>query len=166
LVIGEADPFDDVDAVIIQHGVGFCDQVVQHSLSLRMFEIDRERALVAVELEKARRKIGIFAGTEEAERIHAAFARFDFDHVGAELGQDRRAVRSGKHVIEADDAHAVERRGGAASACRIRCRDALLAVVAPTIQHRHAPDGRTSAVDDERHRRLFCTAETSVLDGR
>ena len=83
LLVAEADALDHVDAVVVEHGVGLGDQIVQHALAFRMLQIDRERALIAVEFEKARRKIRILAGAEEAKRVHAAFARFDFDDVGA-----------------------------------------------------------------------------------
>src|SRR6476620_1302985 len=61
LVVRQADALDYVDTVVIEHGVCLRDQVMQHTLPLGMFEIDRKRTFVAVEFEKARRKIRIFA---------------------------------------------------------------------------------------------------------
>ena len=73
-----------------------------------MFKIDRERTLVAVEFEEACRQVWISADAEKSKRVHTALARFDFDDLRAEFGQDRSAIRPGEHVIEADDAHAVQ----------------------------------------------------------
>src|SRR6476660_4848544 len=74
-----------------------------------MLQIHGEGSLVSVEFQKSRRQIGIFPRAEEPKRVHAALARLDFDHVGTELGQNRRSVRSSKHVIEAHDAHPMKR---------------------------------------------------------
>src|SRR4029077_9731536 len=109
LIIGQADAFNDINTVVIEHGVGLRNEIVKHALSFRVLQIYRERTFVAVEFEKARRKIRILAGAEKAKRVHTAFAGFDFDNVGAELSQDRGAVRSGEHVIKTHDAHAVQR---------------------------------------------------------
>src|SRR4029079_14158273 len=82
---------------------------MQYALAFGMLQIHGEGSFVAVEFQKSRRQIGIFSSAKKTKRVHAALARFDFDHVGTELGQNRRPVRSGKHVIEAHDAHAMER---------------------------------------------------------
>ena len=55
IVVTEADPLDDIDAVVVEHGIRFRDYIVKNFLSLWMFEIDCEGALVAVKFQKARR---------------------------------------------------------------------------------------------------------------
>ena len=42
IFIGQSDPLNHVNAVIIEHGVGFSDQIVQHPWPLWMLEIHRE----------------------------------------------------------------------------------------------------------------------------
>src|SRR5919106_5077916 len=107
-MVRQSNSLHDIDAVVVEHDVGFGDQIVQHRLTLRMFEIDCKGTLVTVEFQKTRRHIWVFAGAEKTKRIHATFAGFDFDHVGAQFGQYRGAVRPREHVIEANDTHAVE----------------------------------------------------------
>ena len=54
LIIGQADAFDDINTVVIEHGVGLRNEIVKHALSFRVLQVYRERTFVAVEFEKAR----------------------------------------------------------------------------------------------------------------
>src|ERR1051325_10448102 len=54
LLIAKTDAIDDIDAVIVEHDIGFRHEIVKHALSLRVFEIDGEGPFIAVKLEESR----------------------------------------------------------------------------------------------------------------
>ena len=53
---------------------------------------------------------GVARGSEVAGEV--AVGRLDLHDVGAEVGEQQRAVGPGDHRGEVDDAHAVERESG------------------------------------------------------
>ena len=119
----------DGPEILDQH-IGGLDHAVQDRQPFRLLQIERERALAAVGAEKeaalarqARRKLA----------QHVALRRFDLDHVGAEIGQQRAAIGAGEIAAQIEDGDAVERPGRfvrhhrpsrariAATFCNTRC---------------------------------------------
>ena len=51
----------------------------------------------------------IVVGERPREARHLAAGRLDLDDVGAEVGEQHRAVRPGERLREVDDPHTLER---------------------------------------------------------
>ena len=64
------------------------------SRSAFVFEIENDAALVGVGVNKRQAALGMFdiAGERRQQTIRIAARRFDFDHVGAEVGAASRAA--------------------------------------------------------------------------
>ena len=84
--------------------VGPFHQPLENLLSARRFQIERDAALVAVGQVKG---IGILRlrlrGDLVADSPHVAAGRFDFDHLGAKVGQDHRGAGPGDEARKVHD---------------------------------------------------------------
>ena len=80
-----------------------------------VFEIEHDTALIAVDTgEIAAVVMDLIIGAEGAELPgHVAGGRFDFNDVGAVIGEHLGTERSREHAGEIDDFNAVEGPGGA-----------------------------------------------------
>ena len=93
------------DPEVLQQDVGGVDEVEDAVPIGRLGDVELDAVLVAVERgEQAGSRTGQVAG------LVAGPARFDLDHLGAEVGQDHPAAGPHDHVGELDDADAVERQ--------------------------------------------------------
>jgi len=94
-------------AVVLDHDVGRLHQLAQDRPPRLLFEVERDRALVAVQV----LEVGAVARSAHVfVRVHAG-RRLDLDHVGAEVGELLDAGRAGAHACEIDDPEARERGG-------------------------------------------------------
>ena len=97
-----------------QH-VGGLEQAGEDLLRRGLAQIEHEVALVAIEAEE-RRVLAVALGPEVAAVV--ADERLDLDDVGAEVAEQRRAVRTGQHGRHVEDADAAS--GPApGEACRV-----------------------------------------------
>ena len=97
--IVDPQPLHHAQAGVVDHGVGRAHQLVERLARVGRAKVDGQPALAAVVDE---------AGL--AERV--AGKRFHFDHVGAELRQQRSGVRAGQNRTQVQ--HAVARQGAVA----------------------------------------------------
>src|SRR5581483_2715760 len=111
----DAEAGGDARAEAFEQDVGAGDEPPEHVAATRVLEVEDQAPLVAREKRNA-----------HAERIAG---RGDEEHVGAEVGEQRRAKRPRELAREVEDAEARERRGHrpafsmprrlCASACRV-----------------------------------------------
>src|SRR5699024_8671333 len=105
LLVSESDRFHLSDAEVLEQDIGGVDEVEDAAPIGRLGDVELDAVLVAVERgEQAGSRTGQVAG------LVAGPARFDLDHLGAEVGQDHPAAGPHDHVGELDDADAVERQ--------------------------------------------------------
>ena len=86
---------------VLGQDIGRGDELARDRHALRRFQVERDRALVAVECRKE-----ACAGADQTPRIVAVGRRLDLDHVGAEVAENEAAARPHDHVAELDDADA------------------------------------------------------------
>src|SRR5580704_5749706 len=81
-----------VGAVILDHHVGLLDQLHEDGLAVRLLQVERDRALVAVQVLEVR-------PMARPAHIHIAGARrhLDLDAVGAPVGEIAHGGRAGAH---------------------------------------------------------------------
>src|SRR5215469_3256626 len=74
--------------------------------TLGLLQIECQSPLAAIGAEKE----PAFAGQARRKLAqHVALRRFDFDHRGAEIGEQRAAVRAGEIAAQIEDSDAAER---------------------------------------------------------
>ena len=99
-LVAEAEPLHHAGPERLDDDVGGREQPLEHVAAVVGLEVDRERTPAAVP--DAVAVVG-------AERIAAG--RFDLDHVGALLGEQQHAERTGDPPREIEDADTVECTG-------------------------------------------------------
>ena len=125
-LVVDPEPLGRVVAHVVLDHVGALDQRQQHLHRARILEIERDAPLAAVRHvgDVVRVPVGVVEGV-------------DLDDVGAEVGQDLRAVRARDREPQIEDRDACERRGEPLAGLRAAC-------------HRPAGDGRRSRVHARR----------------
>jgi hypothetical protein len=112
VLVAEAGAIEDAPAEILDHDVALACQFADHALALRRLEVECQAALVAVGEAELRRAVPpalvIVHLADDAEWIEVG-ARFDLEHLGAEIGQHRRGVGSRRQQPEVEDANAMQR---------------------------------------------------------
>jgi hypothetical protein len=83
----------------------------RESVVIRVGEIERDRALVAIHGEEVRRS-AVGCGRRAPGPGFVAGGGFDLDHVGTEVAEGHGRQRPGEHAGEVGDEDALERRGG------------------------------------------------------
>ena len=113
LEVGEADPqlLRLVAAQVRDERVGHADEVLEDAARLGTAEVERERALVAVEALEEERVGPVLVRRDVARDVAADGRVLDLDHVGAEIGELHRPVRAGAELLDRDDANVGERPG-------------------------------------------------------
>ena len=96
---------------ILDQDIGLRHQPLQDRGALGLAQVERRRLLVAALLQPGQRVAVRGDGAELAERI-ADLRQLELDHLGAELGQLRRAERAGEKARHVDDADALHRLDG------------------------------------------------------
>jgi len=107
-VVAQAQTLDGAVGEVVDHHVRACDQAQEERPAFRRaLEVDRDRALVAVEEVEVGRGAG-----RHVPRLVAVAGALHLDDVGAQIGQEepRRGPRD--DVAELEDAHALERKRG------------------------------------------------------
>jgi len=104
---GKAHAVERAGAEVLDHHVGHLDQLLKNLLAFARLGVERQRALVAVELGEVQR-IDIRNVAKLAARHVTRAGAFDLDHVGAEPRQHLGTGRAGLDVGEVDDLDVVE----------------------------------------------------------
>ncbi len=107
-VVAEAEALDGAVGEVVDHHVRARDQAQEERPAVgRALQIDRDRALVAVE------EVEVGRGARRHAARLVAFARtLHLDHVGAQVGQQQPRRGPRDDVAELEDAHALERKRG------------------------------------------------------
>src|SRR6185312_10595911 len=92
----DAEPVLHVGPVVLDHDVGLCHQLLEDGDALLRFEVERDGALVAVEILEIRR-----VACSALQRVLAD--RLDLDDVGAPIGELPHAGRPGPHAGKIDN---------------------------------------------------------------
>ena len=149
----EAEAIHHAGAEVLHHHIGFGDKALHQRDRLRILQIEREAAFAGIELPE----VGAVAGAQGGAHAHVvAFGRFDLDDIGAEVGEQARAVRAGQHDREVEDADAIQRIRLRRDGARHRPAPACAAVVrrrAATAAGRRAR-GSSSRCTDARCERI------------
>ena len=114
-VIAKSEFFHHAGGEILQHYVGFGDNIARHGDPACLLEVDGDAALIAVGPDERAALVVPHFGSQLAE-IVAAVGFLDFDHFGAEVGQNHAAQGAGDEMAEIGDADAGQRQrcvGGA-----------------------------------------------------
>src|SRR5262249_9351235 len=110
---GQPHAVERAGSEILHQHVAVLDQPVEDFLTLGVFGVAGDRALVAVEhgeIEAA----GAFASAQVAARDAADAGAPALDPAGAHIGEQLRAGRARLYMREIENAHAVERLAGLA----------------------------------------------------
>ena len=122
-LVAQARAIEHAAAEVLDHDVAVRGELADDALAFGVLQVEREPALVAVGEAELRRAVPpavvVVHLADDAEGIEIG-ARFDLDHVGAEIGQHGRGVGAGRQQAEIEDAHAGEGPVHAASSARSR----------------------------------------------
>jgi hypothetical protein len=102
---GESHAVERAWREILHQYVAFLHQRFQHTHALRVFGVDGNRTLVVVEHGEIER-VGALHVDQLTTRDVADTRTLDFDHVGAEPGEQLRAGRARLHMREIENADA------------------------------------------------------------
>jgi hypothetical protein len=105
-VAPEAHPVHHARAVVVDHDVRPGEQPAEHLLRLVGAEIERDRALIAVEGGEVER-VAVARGTLRAHRVALA-GRLHLDDLRPHVREEHRAERPGDDARQIDDADAFE----------------------------------------------------------
>lgn len=113
-VVVETEAVHDAGGEVLDDDVGVVDQAQQYVAGLGLLQVQHERPLVAIgRLEHPAVVAGFVVGGERAGVAEEVAARrLHLDHVGALVGEQRRAERPGEGLGEVDDPHPVEGAAG------------------------------------------------------
>src|SRR5215471_1246354 len=106
-LVVDAEPILHVGPEILHHHVGPRHQLQKNVASLRVFQIQRKRALVTVQVEHV---VTVTRSAHAFIRIYAR-GRLDLDHVGAEICQNAAAGRTCAHAGEVQNPKMAQRSG-------------------------------------------------------
>jgi hypothetical protein len=108
VLVAHPEPVRSPDLEVLDHGVGPGAQLERQRAPLLTPEVESARALAAVH----RQVVGRFAAGERGApraRLVAALGTLDLDHVGAQIGQQHRAIGARQDAREIDHADPEER---------------------------------------------------------
>ena len=108
VVVADAPLFHRAGLEVVDQHVGRLEQLQQDVAALRLGEVERDRALVAVDAgEIGGNTFGVERRPPGAGLV--ALRRLDLDHVGAVVGQHLAAIGTAQHARQVDHFQAVER---------------------------------------------------------
>src|SRR5262245_35940801 len=111
--VGQAELRRQVAAQVVEHGVRFGCQRMEHRPPLRMLEIERQALLVPVEgLEELAVRVAEEMRADVTTDVAAVLVVLDLDHLGAEVGEVRGAERPRAVLLDGVHAQAGERQLG------------------------------------------------------
>ncbi len=108
LVVAEAEAVAGARPEGLDDDVGADAQLARERHVGRVLEVERDRALVAVEAQVVGRAL-VDERRPPGARVVAAVGALDLDHVGPEVAEAHRAQRAGEHPREVGDEDAIER---------------------------------------------------------
>ncbi len=108
VVVAELEPAHRRQPDVVNQHIGALAQPQQRRARRRLFQVEDDAALVAVELKIHRAHPGVLAGAALAHQI--ALRRLDLDDVGAVIRQNLRGVRAQHHRRKIDNAQSLKRR--------------------------------------------------------
>ena len=97
-------------AEVVDDGVGAGDEAQEQLAAFRVADVERDRALAAVGVLKRERGLALRRGAVAV--IVPSPRPLDLDHVGTEVGEERRRERPGDDAGEIEDAEAFENAPG------------------------------------------------------
>src|SRR6185503_19478928 len=109
--IGKAQARERPRAEVLDDDIALLDEAFEHALPVRVLEIERDAALVAIDGEVVRRDT-FDARRRPLTRLIAGAWHLDLDDVRAVVAEHERAVRARERPREIEDAYPVERAGG------------------------------------------------------
>jgi hypothetical protein len=118
----DLEPRGDPGAEVLYHHVAFRRQRGDDLAGARGLEVERDALLVAVEQSEIDARLA--DEWAEAARIVARARRLDLDHLGAEVGEQRRAIRPRHDAREIEHANAREQAHQSRNGRSRRCRRA------------------------------------------
>ena len=109
--VGEAELGGLITAQVVHEGVRRGNQSVQHRLAVRVFQIERQGTLVAIErLEDVRVGLAQEVGTAGPAGVASERPALDLDHIGTQVGEVAAGVGSRRPMFGGDDAQARQRQ--------------------------------------------------------
>ncbi len=112
-VVIEAEAGEATRPEVLDEDVAAGQQAAQHLGTVGLVQVERDRALVAVDREVVGRGPRVVGGVADPGWAPAtgriALGRLDLDDVGAEIAEEHRAVRAGEDRRRVDDPQAGER---------------------------------------------------------
>src|ERR1043165_1027113 len=109
-VVGDAQPLGLIATQIVEPRIGRAHQLVEYAARLRVLQVEREAALVAVErLEEMAVARPEVVRADRAADVAALRRVLDLDHLGAEVAQQHAAERPSPVLLDRDDADAGKR---------------------------------------------------------
>ena len=106
--IAQAEPLGHAGQEVLDEHVGLAGQLEGQARALGLLEVHRDAALVAVHGGEGSAHP---AGSPQRAQVVAPSRPLQLDHVGAEIAQQRRAVRPRDNTREVEDADPVEHGG-------------------------------------------------------
>jgi len=108
LRVGQAEPLHDARPEVLPDDVRLPHEIVEHLAAAVARQIERERLLVTVDRQEVRRlAVGQERRPHDPHRV-AAVGVLDLDDLGAQVGEQHRAVRAGQHPGKVQHANAFE----------------------------------------------------------
>ena len=107
VVVAEAEAVDRARPERLDDDVGAGREALGQREVAGVLEVERDRALVAVQPEVVRRAL-VVPGRSPLARVVAAVGALDLHDVGAEVAERHRAQRAGEHAGEVRDEDAVQ----------------------------------------------------------
>ena len=107
--IAQAQALDRRYTHVVHQHVDASQQALDRVQPGRCFEIDRQRAFVAVERQENRTHATVARDAVGAHQV--AFQAFDLDHIGAKVAEDLRGQGPQHHRGQVEHAHAVQGAG-------------------------------------------------------
>ncbi len=105
----EAELRRQVTAQVVQDGIGLRHQPAEDLAAFLGLQVQRQRALVAVErVEELARAVLQEMRADAAGHVAAVGGVLDLDHLGAQIGQQHGAERPGAVLLDGEDGDAGE----------------------------------------------------------
>src|SRR5207244_10954045 len=102
----EAELVERTRPVRLEHHVRYARELEQDLDRLRSLEIEHEAAFVAIERDEAH---ALAVAARRRRAPHVALRRFDLEHVGAHVGEQRAGERAGDEICQLDDSNSRQR---------------------------------------------------------
>ncbi len=110
VVVGDLDLLGHVAAQVAVDRVGLAHEVLEDRAALGGGQVERQRALVAVEDLEEQRVLALGVRGHVAAHVAARRRLLDLDHLGAEVGEVHASPGAGAVLLDGDDADVLQRQ--------------------------------------------------------